>query len=250
MEEDSSQLILNLTRQGNMDQEVGVVCATEADTAIANDDYVSRPHDSLGSEVMFGVNQSLAQCVVGIIDDEALEPRERFHVYLTASSRHSAVNIDHTSSSICIHIRYAENDGECYLTHIHTLHTHTYTMLSHTHTYTTHTYIHYAISHTYIHYAISHTYIHYSISHTYIHYAISHTYIHYAISHTYIHYAISHTYIHYAISHTYIHYAISHIHTLCETCYLTHICTQYFIIHVTDVHHYLQVTLLVLGSDL
>lgn len=122
VDEDSMRLVLNLTRQGNMDQEVGVVCATQADTAIASADYVPRPHDSLGSEVVFGVNQSLAQCVVLIIDDEALEPRERFHVYLSASSRHSFVNIDPTTSSMCIHIRYAENDGELGITLPHTLH--------------------------------------------------------------------------------------------------------------------------------
>lgn len=139
MEEDSAQLVLHLTRQGSMHQEVGVVCATEADTALASADYVPRPHDSLGSEVMFGVNQSLAQCVVTIVDDEALEPRERFHVYLTASSRNSFVSIDPTSSSICIHIRYAENDGELEITIYTSIHIHMNTHIPR-HNATIHTY--------------------------------------------------------------------------------------------------------------
>lgn len=112
IEEGSGHLTLNITRRGNLEQEMGVVCYTEDDTAIGNADYVSRLEMSAGSVVMFGVNQSLAECVVEIVDDKVFESRERFHVHLAATSKHGFFNIDEAFSSICIYINFDERDGK------------------------------------------------------------------------------------------------------------------------------------------
>ena len=125
VEEDSGHATIQLSRLGSLEQEAGVVCYTEPDTALGGADYISRPRFSPGSEVVFGVNQSLAECRVQILDDTDFEARERFYVHIlplpprgsgpaladtgpTPSTQSSIVG----PSSICVYINYAENDGK------------------------------------------------------------------------------------------------------------------------------------------
>lgn len=118
VEERSVYAVVNVTRLGNLEQEVGVVCYTESDTARGSDrtargdtaDYISRNRFSPSSEVVFAVNQSTAECRVQLVDDTRLEPRERFYVHL-ATTAHSFIHIEQLSS-MCVYINYAEDDGK------------------------------------------------------------------------------------------------------------------------------------------
>lgn len=66
----------------------------------------------MGSEVIFGVNQSMAECVVKLIDDRLFETGERFFIHLASSTTHSFINIDPNYSSVCVYISYAEDDSK------------------------------------------------------------------------------------------------------------------------------------------
>lgn len=89
-----------------------MVCYTEPDTARGDGDYLSLERDSPHSEIVFGVNQSVAECVVRLVNDQEFETRERFFVRLAPSSTHGFVNVDPSSSSICVYINYAEDDSK------------------------------------------------------------------------------------------------------------------------------------------
>ena len=112
VQESSGQVVINLTRMGNLEQEVGVVCYTESDTAQGDTDYVSRGRGSLESVVMFGVNQSVAECRVQIRDDQEFETGERFLVHLASGGTDNFINTDPNLSSICVYISYAEEDSK------------------------------------------------------------------------------------------------------------------------------------------
>lgn len=106
------QVVIPVIRNGSADQDVGVVCYTEDVTTSSNADYIARPYDSPGSEIRFGVNSSVAECVVTIIDDHASERQEQFLVRLRATPTHSFVDIDPSSASLCVLISHDERDSK------------------------------------------------------------------------------------------------------------------------------------------
>lgn len=113
IEEFSRHLLVNLTRTGSLEQEVGVTCYTRDNSAKGNHDFVARVKDAPGSEVVFGVNQSMAECVVEIKDDNATEPREKFYVQVEAHTSLGLVYVEPTLSIMCVYINYDINDSEC-----------------------------------------------------------------------------------------------------------------------------------------
>ncbi len=110
--EESGTVVITLARYGSLEYQEGVVCYTEDHSAKAKTDYVSRSRTLPGSEVVFAVNESTAECVVRIQADDLLEPRERFMVQLEPHSRHGFVHTDPNADSICVYINYDYNDGE------------------------------------------------------------------------------------------------------------------------------------------
>ena len=110
--EEGGSVVITLVRDGSLEYEEGVVCYTEDDSAKANADYVPRPINRTGSEVVFAVNESKAECVVRIEEDAILEPRERFMVRLAPHSEHGFVNTDPYADSMCVYINYDNNDGK------------------------------------------------------------------------------------------------------------------------------------------
>lgn len=111
VQESSGDLQLNLTRTGNLDQVVRVVCYTQDDSAHGKADYLSRPKNSLESEVIFGVNETTAVCAVTIVNDQVFESRERFYVRL-GNTRQGFAHIEPTLSTMCVHINYDESDSK------------------------------------------------------------------------------------------------------------------------------------------
>ena len=112
VEEFTGQLVVNLTRVGRLEQEVGVVCTTEDDSATANSDYIARLSEGLGSEVMFGVNQSTAACVVEIVDDGEIEHREMFYLHLSPLPDQGLVLVNSSSATMCIFINHDDYDSK------------------------------------------------------------------------------------------------------------------------------------------
>ena len=110
IEESIGTLVLNLSRHGNLEEEVGVVCYTEEHTAISGRDFHSRPRGNLTSLVTFAPNQTRAQCAVEIINDPQNENSERFFVKL--ADPQSLVRISDGSSPICVYLNYDPADGE------------------------------------------------------------------------------------------------------------------------------------------
>lgn len=110
IEEFSRHLIVNLTRMGKLDQEVGVICYTEDHSAIGNADYLARLKDNSESGIVFGVNQSMAECVVTIVDDGEIEHREMFYVHLSPLATEGLVHVDPNYSTMCVYINHDDND--------------------------------------------------------------------------------------------------------------------------------------------
>ena len=110
--EDAGHVTVPLVRSGNLEQEIAVICYTQDIMAKGGSDYVPRLPDSRLSEVRFGVNHSMAECVVRVHDDQEYEEREGFFVHLATTRNQSFVNIESTSSSLCVYIRYDKNDGK------------------------------------------------------------------------------------------------------------------------------------------
>lgn len=102
-------LNLVLTRSAHLEEEVGVVCYTEADVARVGDFRV-RPknHSSL---VTFAPRQTEAHCPVVVLDDELNESTEKFVVWLGAVVGPARVNA--TSSPLCVFLTPDSQDCEC-----------------------------------------------------------------------------------------------------------------------------------------
>ena len=86
VEESDGKATITLKRTRNLQQRVGVVCYTGAQSNNAKatqlSDYVPRHRDEPNSTVWFDVNQETAVCEIEIIDDLQAEFVERFYVKL------------------------------------------------------------------------------------------------------------------------------------------------------------------------
>ncbi len=113
VEEGVGVVTINLTRSGNLEQEVGVVCSTEDGSARGGVDYVPRLQSDVGSEVIFGAGESESACLVAIEDDVRHEPlREIFYLHLGPSTSYDHVSIAPGLSTICIYISADIRDSE------------------------------------------------------------------------------------------------------------------------------------------
>lgn len=117
VDEFDGSVVIELTRTGALDQELGVTCYTQDYSATGNLDFLPRLANSQGSEVTFGVNQSVAECEVVILDDERIEHREAFYVLLSPLQTQGAgalVQVEPDYSTMCVYINHDIND--CKLT--------------------------------------------------------------------------------------------------------------------------------------
>ena len=101
--EEVGEVVLGLTRMGNMDHAVSVSCTTQADTATDNIDFGHLDRDSV---VTFEPNQTEGRCVVEVYDDTIYERKERFYINLTANG-----GLVNTGSPLCVYIVYDPHDG-------------------------------------------------------------------------------------------------------------------------------------------
>ena len=102
-------LDLILTRSANLEQEVGVVCYTEADVA-RGEDFRLRPNNR-SSLVTFAPNQTEAHCPVVVLDDELNESTEKFVVWLGEPV--GLARVDPSSSPLCVFLTTDRQDCEC-----------------------------------------------------------------------------------------------------------------------------------------
>lgn len=102
-------LSLNISRTGNLEQTVDVVCYTEAHTASRGEDFRVRPN-SARSRVVFSPFQTMAQCQVEIVDDILHESKERFLMHL--GGVRGRATIDAATSPLCVYLIFDINDGE------------------------------------------------------------------------------------------------------------------------------------------
>lgn len=100
---------LNITRTGNLEERVGVICYTKAGTASRGQDFHPRPNNA-PSRVEFQPNETTAQCRVEIVDDTLHEITERFLVLLGAVRGKASVNI--STSPLCVYLQFDRNDSK------------------------------------------------------------------------------------------------------------------------------------------
>lgn len=112
VKEGAGQVVIPLIRDGFSNQEVGAVCYTEDITTSGGADYNPRPYDAPESVVKFGVNNSVAECVVTIVDDRVYEVREQFLVHVGNTPTQRFVNVDPAFASLCVFISHDENDSK------------------------------------------------------------------------------------------------------------------------------------------
>ena len=86
-----------------------MICYTQPDTA-DHGDFVPRTN-SHESVVVFGPNETVAQCLVEIVDDDMNEINEKFVVRLGETV--GLARVDHSSTLLCVFIVYDEHDGKC-----------------------------------------------------------------------------------------------------------------------------------------
>ena len=110
--EQEGQLVLELTRSGNVDSEVTVSCITQHDTAFDNIDY-----EGINQSVTFGPRETSSRCRVRIYDDSVYEAQERFYVFVTGMSG-QLISSTLENIPICVYIVYDPNDGTHCLTYI------------------------------------------------------------------------------------------------------------------------------------
>ena len=95
VEEGDGRARIQLQRTRNLQQRVGVVCYTGAQSnfARANEsaDYIPRHRSQPSSIVWFEANQEFAYCDIDIIDDDRAEFIERFFVKLDEETRGRAI---------------------------------------------------------------------------------------------------------------------------------------------------------------
>ncbi len=112
--EDIGTFNLVLTRKGNLDLHVGVVCYTvpglNQQGVSSSDDYIHRPNTN-DSYVYFLPGQTEANCSITIIDDQLNEPSEYFEVKL-ATRKEDFVYRNNVKSSLCVFIDHDTNDGK------------------------------------------------------------------------------------------------------------------------------------------
>ena len=101
------ELVIGITRTGNMNHEVNVSCYTRPDTAKDNVDFEHLDRDS--STITFAPNQTHSRCTVGVYDDTMYERKERFYVYIVAAG--GLVNSALEETPLCVYIVYDPNDG-------------------------------------------------------------------------------------------------------------------------------------------
>ena len=106
MREQDRQLVLELTRWGNTEEEVTVSCFTQADTASNDIDF-----EQLDQRVTFGRNETRARCTVDILDDTVYEGKERFYVFVRGRPG-ELVNSTLDERPLCVYIVYDPNDGK------------------------------------------------------------------------------------------------------------------------------------------
>lgn len=111
VKEDQGKLVIPLVRDGYINQELGVVCYTEDDTASAGEDYVPRPFSSPAAQVTFPVNSSTAECEVTIMNDQLYELREQFMVHLAPIPTQTYISMQEFAS-LCVFICYDEMDSK------------------------------------------------------------------------------------------------------------------------------------------
>ena len=109
MQEGVGVLSVNISRTGNLEQSVDVVCYTEAHTASRGEDFRMRPN-SARSRVVFSPFQTMAQCQVEIVDDILHESKEQFLVHL--GDVRGRATVDTTTSPLCVYLIFDINDGE------------------------------------------------------------------------------------------------------------------------------------------
>ena len=105
MREQEGELVLELTRSGNLDSEVAVFCITQHDTALENIDY-----EGMNQSVMFGPGETRGRCRVQIYDDSEYEARERFYVYVRGRPG-ELISSTLENIPLCVYIVYDPNDG-------------------------------------------------------------------------------------------------------------------------------------------
>ena len=101
-------LQLNISRHGNLDHNVSVICYTQVMFS-RDPDFVPRPN-SAASTVTFNASQSSAVCDVQVLDDGNNESREQFRVFLGTTE--GLARVDAKSSPLCVFISHDANDGE------------------------------------------------------------------------------------------------------------------------------------------
>ena len=108
MREQEGQLVLELTRSGNMEREVTVSCLTQPDTAADGVDFGGLHREE--STIAFAPNQTRGRCAVEIYDDTTYEGKERFYVFVRGRAG-ELVNSRLEETPLCVYIVYDPNDG-------------------------------------------------------------------------------------------------------------------------------------------
>ena len=104
-------LNLNLTRAGNLNKTVGVICYTNTtlNNQARSPDFISRPNNA-SSMVYFKPGERHAKCPVVIVDDILNEPTDSFFVHL--GQMDGFAFIDYSSTPVCVIITHDERDCE------------------------------------------------------------------------------------------------------------------------------------------
>ena len=100
---------LNLTRTGNLQESVGVICYTKSGTASRGQDFHPRPNNA-PSRIEFQPNETTAQCRIEIVDDTLHEITERFLVFLGTVQGRASVNS--STSPLCVYLHVDSNDSK------------------------------------------------------------------------------------------------------------------------------------------
>lgn len=105
--EGAGSLVLNLSRSGNLQHRVGVVCYTDPPFS---SDFVPRLNSIVESAVYFDPGETSAECRVQVIDDMEHEHTERFRVLLGETI--GLARVDPETTPLCVLITSDPRDSE------------------------------------------------------------------------------------------------------------------------------------------